>query len=189
MDTHILSCTHFLLWRYRPEQGSHWSLWMNSLMQCWISVEGIKSHHHCTNTHKRAHACTYKHIYIHKNMHTFRHVPFMGDSMWCMALGNNSPESVALKEPHCSWDRGCADFWDTETPYQACSRVTCHMTDGATAFYRLEGKGKMRGSSVTSSHAVSQSHSCQAADVTFFSKLKLQFQVLIVCMEKIFPLT
>lgn len=122
------------------------------------------------------------HKHTHRNMHTFRcaHAPFMGDSMWCMALGNHSPESVALKEPHCSWDRGWAGFWDTETPYQACSGVTCHMTDRVTAFYRFEQKSqKKRGAAVL--HPVmsmSQSHSCHVADVTWFSKLKLQFQVL-----------
>lgn len=59
--THTHTRTHFLLWRYGPEQGSYWSRWVNSLEQCWINVEGIKSHHHLTNTHTNTHSDTHVH--------------------------------------------------------------------------------------------------------------------------------
>ena len=54
------------------------------LNKCWGNKVPSSPHQHTHDTHRHAHTA------------------FMGDSMSCMSWGHRSPESVAVKEPHCS---------------------------------------------------------------------------------------
>lgn len=100
---------------------------MNSLGWCWISIEGIKSHHHHIN------AC----------IHSDTHEPFIRGiphHVW--------PEAITVHSLR-QWrnlivPRTAAGLVSGTVKHLTNHKVrpTCHMTDGSAVFWRLQRKGK-----------------------------------------------